>query len=502
MLPRSFCPVLVLCLLLLCLQLPPLCALAARDAVPEISDYGWKFLVWGMSPQQTKNAFRMQGQNVTLRELPAMNLLAGFDHAWQPLELPAESVSGQAGGLLLATDFNGAVLLFRNGQLFGVYISRASPRYIQDSLFSAIVRRYPEGRHHSQGQGRTRFQHFAGNRRIVWEGRPSGFTLAFYDPARMPPESVPAVPLVRHPERPVLSESPEISRQSSAPFVNPHPNQGATWREPDIGMDFIFLPGGCFLRSLPDQRERQEVCVEPFWISTREVSEQEFADCKAFDAPAVNEQVESSSLPAAGMSRLQALEFTDCLDRRHPGRDFALPTAAQWEFAARAGSLGTAPWPGYEAACEFGNFADQSATASAPQLTDVFPCDDGYAGRAPVGSFPPNDWGLYDLLGNVREWCFPSQHDLGSDFVACGGSFASGPAETGYFSRLQGHETQGREDVGLRVVFQETEALAPRDFRTPPSPGFSDDSLWQPPIVKPPSRELAPGKRPAIEDLM
>jgi len=505
---RLFC--ILLCSLLPWLAALP-CTAASRDAVPEISDYGWKVLTWGMSPRQAQSAFLVQGQPLQMREVQPRDLLAGFDSAWNPVEIPAAAMETDAGGLLLATDYNSAVLLFHEQRLFGVYIDRSSPQHIQDSLFKAMRRRYPGARSIDQGPGRSSFQHFAGNRRIVWQGRPTGFTLAFYDPGRMPA----GVQTGHEPAlTPVFMDSPAFAPEEpprDTPEPPPPTPDGTTWTEPDSGLEFLYIPAGCFQRRSPRLESPQRVCTEAFWISLDEVGREALASCSQ---PSVSVQSQKSGetsglgpaqdpapsdLPAVDLGRMQALEFTDCLDRRHPDRDFALPTTAQWEYAARAGAGGTAPWSGYGAACEWGNFADQSAAEAAPGLKDIFPCDDGHPALAPVGSGRANAWGLHDMLGNAAEWCFPSEYDLDVDVSVCGGSFRTGPAATGYFSRRPLAPDATRDDVGLRVVMQQTGAAGPPDASAaPPVPGQVRDRT-QPRTL--PER-VPPGLRPAIEDLM
>jgi len=86
------------------------------------------------------------------------------------------------------------------------------------------------------------------------------------------------------------------------------------------------------------------------------------------------------------------------------GHRYRLPSASEWEYAARAGGEAVRPWnPNGSDACAYANVADKRAAHRYPGWL-VFACDDGYVNTSPVGSFKPNPFGLNDMLGNVFQW--------------------------------------------------------------------------------------------------
>jgi formylglycine-generating enzyme required for sulfatase activity len=108
--------------------------------------------------------------------------------------------------------------------------------------------------------------------------------------------------------------------------------------------------------------------------------------------------------PVVNVSWNDAQEFIDWLNQKE-GKTYRLPTEAEWEYACRAGSTKAySSGDDAETLAAFGNIADGTAKERYPGWTTTT-ARDGYVYTAPVGRFRPNAFGLYDMHGNVWEWC-------------------------------------------------------------------------------------------------
>ncbi len=180
--------------------------------------------------------------------------------------------------------------------------------------------------------------------------------------------------------------------------------------------------------------------------------------------------VQDERHPVACISWEEAHGYASWLSRI-TGRRYRLPSEAEWEFYARAGTRTARYWgEGREAACDHANVSDltraeaQGIDAS-PEVT--FQCHDGVVQTAQVGRRPPNAFGLFDVQGNVWEWmrdCYSADHAgaptdgsarMGGDcskHMNRGGSWVNSPR---YLRSAARHAdlTLRRNDVlGLRVV--------------------------------------------------
>jgi formylglycine-generating enzyme required for sulfatase activity len=119
---------------------------------------------------------------------------------------------------------------------------------------------------------------------------------------------------------------------------------------------------------------------------------------------------------------------------RATGLPYRLPSEAEWEYAARAGTTTARHWgDGRAEACDYANVYDRGAVraldtpAAQSDADHFFPCDDGHIFTAPVGTYRANRFGLHDMIGNVWEWVADCFHDTYEGAPADGSAWMTGP---------------------------------------------------------------------------
>jgi formylglycine-generating enzyme required for sulfatase activity len=160
---------------------------------------------------------------------------------------------------------------------------------------------------------------------------------------------------------------------------------------PEIEM--VRVTGGCFQMGDTfgdgdaDEKPVHEVCVDDFYLGKYEVTQEQWQTVMGSNPSRFKEC--GSNCPVEQVSWDDVQEFISRLNQR-TGRRFRLPTEAEWEYAARSGGKGE-KW---------------SATSNEGEL-DQYSWLVGNSGARthPVGEKRPNGLGLYDMTGNVWEWC-------------------------------------------------------------------------------------------------
>ncbi|MCA9317175.1 MAG: SUMF1/EgtB/PvdO family nonheme iron enzyme [Planctomycetes bacterium] len=252
---------------------------------------------------------------------------------------------------------------------------------------------------------------------------------------------------------------------------------------------FVLIPSGRFRMGSPaweegrdpDEREHEVELTRPYYLSIYEVTNGQY---RAMVPGFPNNQfmrfeewgnrrfaTDAPRQPVRFVTHDEALRFASWLSSHGGGgHTYGLPTEAQWERAARGGVDGMAwPWQKAERQASAANAYDMATKLLFGIPTVGAPGDDGFRLSAPVGSFPPNGLGLYDMHGNVWEWCAdwyavdsygagvlrrdPVGPPTGSVHVQRGGGWLSSPSVLRSASRYKYNPAYGPDPfVGFRLL--------------------------------------------------
>ena len=258
-----------------------------------------------------------------------------------------------------------------------------------------------------------------------------------------------------------------------------------------VGMKLTLIPAGKFLMGSPDREEEREsaelqhevTITKPFYMGVYEVTQEQYEKLmrKPREGGKYNEWNWGARFgagsgggpdhPMENVKFAQAIEhckrLSELPEEKEAGRRYRLPTEAEWEYACRAGTQTTF------------HFGD-ALSAKRANFNGTFPYGAAEKGpylrkTAKVGSYPPNAWGLYDMHGNVAEWCSdwydkdyyrhsakenpqgPPQGVLPTDYkdfyrVVRGGSWLDEARACRTAYRFRAMPSDGYQLVGFRVV--------------------------------------------------
>jgi formylglycine-generating enzyme required for sulfatase activity len=259
-----------------------------------------------------------------------------------------------------------------------------------------------------------------------------------------------------------------------------------------IGMKLVLIPKGTFQMGSPPSDDRPKESkrelqhkvelTQDYYIGAFEVTQEQykkvmginpshFQDEKLVErnpqTGQVLKEIDSSNHPVDCVSWKDAVVFCERLselpEEEKAGRVYRLPTEAEWEYACRAGSktaysfgessksLGDYAWFGWDG----GGLYDYIYRGNG----------NGNHQTHPVGEKKPNDWGIYDMHGNVSEWCLdwcgdypnglvtdPNGPKEGDYRVHRGGSFARNEPSCGSAFRNGSGPASNNSDLGFRVA--------------------------------------------------
>lgn len=239
-----------------------------------------------------------------------------------------------------------------------------------------------------------------------------------------------------------------------------------------LGMQLVSIPAGSFRMGSPmteegahaDEVQHEVTLSKPFHLGTTEVTQAQFQKVMGRNPsnflPGVVREPNSGNFPVDSVTWKDAVEFCRKLgelpEEKAAGRVYRLPTEAEWEYACRGGTTG--PFAGTEETDELHHFAWSKGNSE--------------NATHPVASRKPNAWGLYDMHGNVWEWCHdhyqkrydqapvtdPQGPKSGTEHVVRGGSFLSPENHCRSASRHAQLPDHAAIDCGFRVVLVSPEA--------------------------------------------
>jgi len=262
------------------------------------------------------------------------------------------------------------------------------------------------------------------------------------EPSPVPPPSV-------EPSTPIPNPTPPSTTNNPTPVELPESADS-------IGMEFKMIPAGDFLMGSPqtetrrneDEFQHRVRITKPFKMCVHEVTQAQYEQVMGNN----RSMFKGAEHPVEAVNWVDAVEFCRRLSElpaeKAAGNIYRLPTEAQWEYACRAGTTTQFSFGDDEADLgDYAWYAENSANKTHP-----------------VGSKLPNAWGLYDMHGNVWEWCLDWYGDMpsgsltdptgptsGRSRVRRGGSWSHDAGDCRSALRVNYGPAIRRGNIGFRV---------------------------------------------------
>jgi formylglycine-generating enzyme required for sulfatase activity len=235
-----------------------------------------------------------------------------------------------------------------------------------------------------------------------------------------------------------------------------------------LGMAFVLIPSGTFTMGSPPNEpyrgssevQHKVTIGKPFYMQTTEVTVKQWHSIMGRRMMVF--QKDADNLPITRVSWFDCMKFIKRLNRLGQGT-YRLPTEAEWEYAARAGTSTAYSW-GDTIDCKKAMYGNNSLKENGcqPYVQSIGLQIDH---PAPVKTYNPNPWELYDMHGNVWEWCMdwygdykktpvidPKGPESGNTRIRRGGSWFKYGYSCRSANRSFGHPATRYETTGFRLV--------------------------------------------------
>ncbi|MTJ21889.1 SUMF1/EgtB/PvdOfamily nonheme iron enzyme [Dolichospermum sp. UHCC 0352] len=289
--------------------------------------------------------------------------------------------------------------------------------------------------------------------------------IAAIEKALQSPKPQPPIPQPPIPSNNLKTFSFEVVTTDARGNITNRRKESAKYFTEDLGngvtLDMVEIPGGTFIMGSPEseaQRRSNEgpqhqVTVPSFYMGKYELTQAQYQAITGTNPSAFR----GDNRPVEIVSWNNAVEFCKKLSQK-TGENYRLPSEAEWEYACRAGTT-TPFYFGESITPDLVNYNGNYTYASAPKGKDRQQTTD-------VGTFPPNSFGLYDMHGNVWEWCQDGYQEnyinaptdgsastiLGGYMILRGGSWGGDPENCRSAFRSLNYLDYDNNNIGFRVV--------------------------------------------------
>nr|WP_287359857.1 formylglycine-generating enzyme family protein [Moorena sp. SIO3B2] len=236
----------------------------------------------------------------------------------------------------------------------------------------------------------------------------------------------------------------------------------------NVGLEMVAIPGGTFTMGSPEsekdsrsrERPQHNVTLQPFFMGKYPVTQAQWkaialmTDLKVeIDLDPDPSRFKGDNRPIERINWYEAVEFCDRLSQL-TGREYRLPSEAQWEYACRGvrEPLNLENGESYPPFYCGETITGQLANYNASRTYWYKPRGERSKGTTPVGEFLPNPFGLYDMHGNVWEWCLDDWHNNYKDAPTDGSAWIDNNEPENVNSKNKSYSAKNEDNISYSVL--------------------------------------------------